>query len=160
MSEQKQQVIRINRENNEKYFSLIDEFNSIVKESASIALGVMKFSMPKAFLFGYKKKILTLGEQVKESQEKFLEWDAKASNFMVHPEFNIPSIANGDVSFFHYMDVLRDIRMAANTQRDTMIRNYNGIYSEYSDRINFMIAIASFLLSFAGVAYSIILSLM
>ena len=53
-----------------------------------------------------------LGNQVKDLQNEFRAWDDRASDFLVHPRLAMPPIADGDMSFLHYMNVLRDIRNA------------------------------------------------
>ena len=152
----KTNTIAIERKKNPIYFSLLAEHNLIMAEHDRINRLIVDYRIPELFLYGQRKKIGLLGKQVKELHERFLLWDKEVSIFTIHPNLNFPEEVDADTSFFHYMDVLRDVRLYGKYAFDSMIVNYQRVYNSYASQLNFLIAMFSFAASFAGLIASLV----
>jgi hypothetical protein len=148
--------IFIDKEQNPEFFALFDEFRVITAEYNRINGLLIGHRVPKIFLHGHRIILYSVGKQVKELHEKFLDWIDRSGNFLVHPKLSFDENTDAQTSFSHYMNVLRETRRDGIDSFNTMIGNYNRIVDSYSTQLNFLIAIISFVASFGGLIASLI----
>ena len=147
--------LNLKKEANIEYCDIRETHNALMGEWNRINLQISKMKQPKLFLLGYKKRLQDLGRELIILQKDFLSWNAKAGSFLDKPHF-IFTENEGELGFIHYTSLLMDIRNKLDNYMVLIGTNYNNLQDFYSNRVNFIIAITSFLLTFAGLVATLI----
>lgn len=151
-----QHKLNLKKEVNIEYYDILEKHNALMDEWNRIALRISKMRQPKLFLFGYKKRLQDLGQELLILQKDFLNWNAKAGDFLANPHLIFTENDERELGFIHYTSLLRDMRNKLDNYMVLIAMNYNILQDLYSNRVNFIIAITSFLLTFAGLVATLI----
>lgn len=149
-------IIALEKEDNPEYYKLGDEFNLIMDKWNDLNARIINFKIPRIWLFGKKKKIISIGKEISSLQKQFSSWQERTANFYIAPHFIFCGNDNNDKSFIHYTNVLQYLLKKLNSNMTLIAENYNKVYASYESKINFNIAITSFLVSFGGLILGII----
>jgi len=148
--------IIINKDDNEEFYNLFEEFNNIMDRWNTLNSQLHEFRIPRLWLFGVKNELKKISKDLKELQDDFLVWQEKATKFFIEPNFKIPSESDGDLTFIHMTNVLQYFLSKLNSSMVLIADNNNKAYSDYEDQINFIIAILSFIISIFGLSITIV----
>jgi len=154
----------LEKEGNERFYQLKDEYNEIIKKWNSLNLRLHKLNVPVIFIWKNKKELKEIGQGLSKLQKEFLDWNERAGKFYMKPNFNIPN-KNKDKTLIvmRHINALNNWITRLNYDMKIIADNYNKINDDYRNQINFLIAIFSLLLTFVGLNFfnliDIILSL-
>jgi hypothetical protein len=151
----KQQPIHIDKESNPEYYALVDRHNTIMAEWNHLSKELQSLRHRRVLLFRERRDLKNHGKQLKKLQNMFLEWNSDVYNFIVHPNLILPDGADSHIGFPHYMGLLKDMRNRLDGYMVLAANNFYRCNDRYSNQVNFLIAIASFLASFAGLIIGI-----
>jgi len=146
----------LKKENNIEYYEIIDGHNSLMDEWNRLNKKIHEMKQPILFLFRHKKRLQELGRDILELQEKFLEWDKKAGNFIIKPHLIFSENDEREIGFVHFTAVLRDIRSKFDNQMIMIATNFNELQHGHSNQVNFIIAVASFALTYVGLILALL----
>jgi len=148
--------IDLDRERNPVYFSLIDRSSELVEEYNRLNRQLHGFKFSKVLPFSARKRLNRLVEPLRHLQAQFTQWNNDAYPFIASPTLLPSEGAEPYISFLHHMSLLRDVRNRVSFDMELLVVNFDRIKSDVTNQINFFIAIASFLVSFGGLAASLI----
>ena len=131
-------------------------FSGRLMANVSLNKKIHEMKQPILFLFRHKKRLQELGRDILELQEKFLEWDKKAGNFIIKPHLIFSENDEREIGFVHFTAVLRDIRSKFDNQMIMIATNFNELQHGHSNQVNFIIAVASFALTYVGLILALL----
>ena len=148
--------VSLPREGNEEICELLEVSNEILAKCEMVQNELWMLRLPKFFLWGYKRRLRQIGSEAIQLQQRWSEWDVRVRGWCGEPKFRFPQDGNNDVAFLHFT---MDVRDRVNyVQRYIMmqIENYHKRSSEYEGRVNVLIALSSWFLTFLGLVASLI----
>ena len=156
MTTTNQHKLGLKKENNTEYYEIIDEHNLLMDEWNGLNKKIYTIKQPRLFLFRHKKQLQALGLDILELQKKFLYWDKKVSNFIMNPHLIFSENEEREIGFIHFISVLRDIRNKLDNQMIMIATNFNKLQDGHSNQVNFIIAVASFILTYIGLIVTLL----
>jgi hypothetical protein len=147
--------LSLKREDNQAYYSIIDGHNNLMDNWNNINKELYDLRQPKVLFWGHKKKLKKVGISLLELQKQFLEWNKQASQMIFDPHLIFQANEESELGFLHYSGILRDLRNKVDNHMVLIVDNYNRERDNHTNQVNFVIAIASFVLTFLGLAATI-----
>lgn len=139
--------LNLKKESNPEYYSILDEHKSLMTEWNRLNLEIFKIKQPKIILLRHKVYLQRLGLEIYALQKKFLIWNSKVSNFVINPHLIFHEDEESEIGFHHFTAILRDIKNTFDNHMVMIATNYNKVQDIHSNQVNFLIAIASFILT-------------
>jgi len=140
------------RSDNEVYYGLFERHNDLVDRWNDLNHYLVD-APPVGFPTRKKKRVLlSKGVILADLLRDFLEWYGDASRFLLHPRLVVRQDAEPDLTFLHYTNFLSHMISESNNNMVLVANNYHKRYQSFQSQINFWIAIASFVLTFVGLA--------
>lgn len=148
--------ISLKEKDNPAFYSLVKEYNSLMDKWNDYNKQLHDFKVPRLLLFKTKHKVTSISKDIAELQKDFLDWQGRARSFCVKPYYKTDSEQLGHLVFLHFTATMRDLVNRLNSDMILLVENYNKVYSEYRNQVNFLIAITAFIISFIGLVLGII----
>ena len=151
-----QHKLSLHKEDNPQYHALVEKHNSMMVEWNRINKSLHEAKTPRIFPFAFKKKMKVLQIDLESLQKDFIIWNNDAFKFLLNPNLIIPHSSDSEITFLHYSGFLRDLRSKYERNMILIGDNYHRVWDSYSNKVNFRIAIASFVLTFIGLVATLI----
>jgi hypothetical protein len=148
--------LSLDRDNNEDFYKLADEHNSIMGCWNLHNSLLCKIKTGRIFPFRARYKIKDIGKNIKKLQDEFLDLNKRASDFLMRPHYKIDPTQRGDMVFLYFTAILQYLIGHLDSRMVMLAENYNKVYLEYQHRIDFLIAIGAFIVSLVGLIIAII----
>ena len=150
--------LALDRDKNPKYYKLGDDHFEIMKCTDALNKKIMTHPPKKFIPFSLKKNIREFRKELISLNPNVFGWTANLDNFLLRPEFIFVDDQEYKLGYHHYMAELRDMRLRVNERFELTFRNYENVARSYNEQRNFLIAISSFALSFAGLLWALFAS--
>lgn len=146
----------LDRETNPEYFEIVEKgFNELMDRWNSLNKEIQEVKVPTVLFFRIKGELNKIKEELKELQTDFLEWNQQAGDLLVEPKYSYKEDDNVVAIMAHYSGILKHRISSMNNNMILAANNYNKKVDQYKSQKNYIIAIASFVLSFFGLAISL-----
>jgi hypothetical protein len=145
----------LKKEDNETYYGLVDEYNSIIGRINAINGNILQLKQPRFFLFRFKSQIKSLYEPLSVLQVLLDEWTAQYTAFVDKPSLTFSGDEEREMGFIHFMRGLEFMDARVNKLFDTTTDNFIRVQEKYNNQVNFIIAIVSAFISFVGLLIAI-----
>jgi len=139
---------------NPEYWQIYKDHNKLMDKWEQYNSEILNFRIPRLLMFGTKKKLIRIGKEVLKLHGEFIEWNKRACGFAFAPRYNFDADQNKELVFIHFTS---NLRFLINTLEDSMVliaTNYNKLFSNLENQINFLLAISAFLIAFIGLLIS------
>jgi len=114
------------------------------------------FKIPRLYLFKTKDELCLIGVEIKKLQKDFLEWYERAHKFYIDPSYTIEGTSEERMLVYsHSTAILGNIMHKFNSDMLMFVDNYDGIYSEYNNQLNFLIAIGGLIIAVVGLVVAL-----
>jgi len=148
--------ISLEEKDNPEFYSLGKEYNSLIGRLNDYNSQLHKFKVPRLFLFKTKHKLISIGRNIAKLQKDFLDWQKRAHNFCIEPHYKVDPKKSGSLIYLHFTATMRDLVNRLDSNMTLLANNYQDVYSQYQNQVNFLIAIIAFIVSFIGLLLGII----
>ncbi|MCJ7812252.1 hypothetical protein MUP95_02895, partial [bacterium] len=149
--------IYLNKKLNAHYFSIMEEYNSLMDRWNSINNKIHAFEVPTIFLLNTKSQLIEIGKSLNILQKEYIQWNKKATIFLLNPSFKFDDNQQAkELTYTHFSDMLQHTINFLDSHMKLIGTNYNNKYSTYRHQININIAISAFLISLIGLVLSLI----
>lgn len=146
----------ITEADNPKWFNLIRRANELTARF-NTANGHLFAINPRLWHVSEAKEMLkAILPEVQGFDKEALTWRGEATNFVLNPVLVFQKDEGSELSFLHYVENVRDAIRRVELQMETLERNYNNIFSQVEGRVNFAIAIGSFILAILGLIAALV----
>ena len=132
----------------ERYYSHSEEWNAINSELHQLVI-------PKVYSRRVQRKLKVICRKLAELQQKWLALNGDAIRFHANPIYRIPNDAASNLTFQHHQDVLINRINHYESTMTLLSSNFNLSQAQLNSVLNFNVAIASFGLSFIGLAITL-----
>jgi hypothetical protein len=149
-------TINLNKEGNEDIFEIIKENGEIVQIVDKISIVIESITIKRLIFIKNKILIKNISVDIHSLQTKFNNWKDVATNFCLNPHYAIDSTSDLHFSALHYTINLLDMVNSLELNVKKIVDNYNLTIERVEAKINFRIAIFSFLLTFVGLIVSLV----
>lgn len=147
----------LNPEKNPEYGNLIERYYLHSKEWNVINGELHQLRIPKVYSRRVQKQLKEICKRLAELQQKWLALNGDAVRFHANPIYRMPSDSPGNLTFQHYQDVLMNRINHYESTMTLLASNFNLSQTQLNNVLSFDIAIASFGLSFTGLAITLVL---
>jgi hypothetical protein len=151
-----QHFIKMNRDDNPTYYSLIDRHNEIMVEWNRIHNILHTFRFPRFFPFFQKKRLRSTSEAFRQLQDRFVHWNKDTYTFIIDPRLIFPSGADSQMTFLHVTALLRDTRSRLDSDMLLLLNDFSRTFEDINNQINFVVALLSFIGTFAGLVATLL----
>lgn len=150
-----QRILNLDEEKNPEFHEIAQEHNELMDEWNSINADLVTETQPILLLWGRASYLESkYGQPISDLQEQFVEWNKRASDLVYKPNLTFGENEESGLGLIHYTNVMRDLKNRMEDRMNLIVKNYNQVYSNHRNQINFNIAIASFILAIIGVILS------
>jgi hypothetical protein len=150
-----QYKIGLEKKDNPEYYDILRKHNEIMSEWNTINKEFQKLKQPKLFLMCYKSKMKSFNIPLENLTCKYIEWNNLATSFLNKPNFSFDANNDRMLSFIHYSRILSDTINRLSNNMDLIMNNYVKIQNQYSNQLNFNIAVFSTIISFCGLCVAL-----
>ena len=140
---------------NPEFYALAKEYNLLMDRWNGYNNQLHKFKVARLFLFRTKHQLIPIGKNIAKLQKDFLDWQRRARGFYTNPRYKIKPELSADLVFLHSTAAMRDLVNRLNSDMVLLYDNYNKMYSQYQNQVNFLIAIIAFVISLIGLVLGI-----
>lgn len=141
---------------NPGYFSILDKHQILFAKLNKINNDLIAFKVSKLLVWKSSNMLKKIHKEIKIAEKDYLEWNKIATNFIHNPTLNILDNANQNLVFLHNINILSDLRNKLNESFILiLLGNHDRAKERQSNQINFIIAIASFVVSLIGLVFAL-----
>lgn len=148
--------ISLEEKDNPEFYALAKEHNSLIDRLNDYNNQLHTFKVPRLFILKTKHKLISIGRNIAKLQKDFLDWQKRARGFSVKPHYKVDSQQPGHLIYLHFTATMRDLVNHLDSNMTLLANNYQDVYSEYQNQVNFLIAIIAFIISLIGLLLGII----
>jgi hypothetical protein len=147
--------IDINRKDNPKFFEILDEHNALMQDWNRLNNEFMCIKQPKFLLLGHKARLTSYYVSMESIQGRFIGWNEKAHAFLHKPHFIFSEEEESELGFMHFTGELRFLIHEMDSHMMMLADTFVKLQQRHGNQVNFLIAIASFVLTFVGLLVTI-----
>lgn len=146
--------VGLSKEDNPEYFDLFDRRNTLVDEWNELNRSLLDLKQPKVWLRGHESKIGEKGRQSISWENKYLDWDNDARQFLLEPHLTFSGHQERELGYLHFCNRLSDLIFEMMMDKTLLSDNHYKVAQAHLHQVNtisflvsFIIAILSFLIA-------------
>jgi hypothetical protein len=153
-----ERMIKLDETDNPVYYGLWREHNELKKRWDEINSQIHEIRIPKLAIWRARKKLKRFGLGLSALQKDYLNWRNRAVNFQMNPHYKITRDENTPIIYLHATANMRNLSDLLESNMILLVNNYNLVHSWLDNKLNFLLALSSFVLALVALVITLILN--
>jgi len=148
--------IGLNKDDNTKYYDLVETYNVLGRKIVFINEKIIKLKQPTFFIFCQYYRIKSFITIMEKLQVQVDRWSGMYNDFIQRPSLTFSGSEERELGFLHYIRLLEQMDRKITDLFALSASHFIKIQERNSNQINFLIAILSAFLSITGLILALI----
>lgn len=149
-------LMKLDEADNPEYYGLWREHNELRKRWDEVNKEIHQIRVPKLTIWRSRKKLNKTGLKLAKLHKDYLDWRNKAVNFQMNPRYKIARNENAPILYLHATENMRNLTDMLESNMILIANNYNSVHMWLDNKVNFLVAMGSFILAMAALVITLI----